>query len=65
MKLTQKQVETHFKNEDFELAYATEAQIDKLCRKLGDDLPRMMWSSAKEEMEYIFESAKREFADYL
>ena len=39
MKLTNKLVEHHYRNENFELMYATETQIDKLCSKLDDDLP--------------------------
>lgn len=61
MKLTQKQVENHFRNEAFELMYASEKQIDKLCSKLNDDLPRMLWSSFKEDMACMLEEAKREF----
>lgn len=62
MKLTQKQVETHYRNEAFELVFATEKQIDKLCKKLGDDAPRMHWDMCKEDMYYMLESARREFA---
>ena len=62
MKLTQKQVETHYLREDFELVYATEKQIDKLCKKLGDDTPRMHWDMVKEDMYYMLESVRREFA---
>ena len=61
MKLTQKQVEENFRNEAFELMFATEAQIDKLCHKLNDDLPRMLWDSFNEDMAYMIAEAKREF----
>ena len=61
MKLTQKQVEQNFRNESFELMFATEAQIDKLCNKLNDDLPRMLWESFKEDMACMIAEAKREF----
>jgi hypothetical protein len=61
MKLTNKQVEHHFRNENFELLYATEAQIDNLCCKLNDDLPRMLWDWFKEEMASMMAEAKREF----
>ena len=62
MKLTQKQVEQNFRNEDFELVYATEAQIDKLCHKLDDDLPRMLWDSFNEDVTYMLAEVKREFS---
>lgn len=61
MKLTQKQVEQNFRNESFELMYATEAQIDKLCNKLNDDLPRMLWDSFNEDMTVMLAEVKREF----
>ena len=61
MKLTQKQVEQNFRTESFELMFATEAQIDKLCNKLDDDLPRMLWASFKEDMACMLAEAKREF----
>ena len=62
MKLTQKQVETHYLREDFELVFATEKQIDKLCKKFGDDAPRMHWDMCEEDMYYMLESVRREFA---
>ena len=62
MKLTQKQVEMHYLNEDFELVFATEKQIDKLCKKLGRDEPWTHWEMCKEDMDYMLESARREFA---
>ena len=61
MKLTQKQVEQNFRNEDFQLVYATEAQIDKLCNKLDDDLPRMLWDSFKEDVASMLAEVKGEF----
>ena len=61
MKLTNKQVEHHFRNENFELLYATEAQIDNLCCMLNDDLPRMLWDWFKEDMASMMAEAKREF----
>ena len=61
MKLTQKQVEQNFRNEAFELVYATEAQIDKLCNKLDDDLPRMLWDSFNEDVTYMLAEVKGEF----
>ena len=61
MKLTQKQVEQNFRNEAFELVYATEAQIDKLCNKLDDDLPRMLWDSFKEDVASMLAEVKGEF----
>ena len=56
MKLTQKQVEMHFRNESFDLVWATESQIDKLCAKWGDDAPRMHWDMVREDMYYMMES---------
>jgi len=61
MKLTNKLVEHHFRNENFELMYATEAQIDKLCSKLDDVLPRMVWNAFKGDMACMMAEAKREF----
>ena len=61
MKLTNKQVEHHYRNENFELMYATEAQIDKLCSKLNDDLPRMLWNSFKDDMEAMMADLREEF----
>ena len=61
MKLTNKQVEHHYRNENFELMYATEAQIDKLCSKLDDDLPRMLWNSFKDDMEAMMADLREEF----
>ena len=61
MKLTNKQVEHHFRNENFELMYATEAQIDKLCSKLDDDLPRMLWNAFKDDMEAMMADLREEF----
>ena len=51
MKLTQKQVEMHYRNENSELLFATEKQIDKLCTELGSDEPRMHWDMCKDDME--------------
>ena len=62
MKLTQKQVEMRYMLEDFELVFATEKQIEKLCKKLGHDGPRMHWDMCKEDMAYMLESVRREFA---
>ena len=61
MKLTNKLVEHHYRNENFELMFATESQIDKLCSKLDDDLPRMLWNAFKEDMSCMMTEAKREF----
>ena len=61
MKLTNKQVEHHYRNENFELMFATEAQIDKLCSKLDDDLPRMLWNSFKDDMEAMMADLREEF----
>ena len=61
MKLTNKQVQHHYTNENFELMYATEAQIDKLCSKLNDDLPRMLWNSFKDDMEAMMADLREEF----
>ncbi len=62
MKLTNKQVEHHYRNEDFELMYATKSQIDKLCSKLDDDLPRILWNAFKDEMHHcMMAEIKREF----
>ena len=61
MKLTNKLVEHHYRNENFELMFATESQIDKLCSKLDDDLPRMLWTTFKEDMSCMMTEAKREF----
>ena len=61
MKLTNKQVEHHYRNENFELMYATEAQIDKLCSKLNDDLPRMLWNAFKDDMEAMMADVRKEF----
>ena len=41
--------------------FATESQIDKLCSKLDDDLPRMLWNTFKEDMSCMMTEAKREF----
>ncbi len=61
MKLTNKLVEHHYRNENFELMYATETQIDKLCSKLDDDLPRMLWNSFKDDMEAMLADLREEF----
>ena len=61
MKLTNKLVEHHYRNENFELMFATEAQIDKLCSKLDDDLPRMLWNSFKDDMEAMMADLREEF----
>ena len=61
MKLTNKLVEHHYRNENFELMYATEAQIDKLCSKLNDDLPRMLWNAFKDDMEAMMADLREEF----
>ena len=61
MKLTNKLVEHHYRNENFELMYATETQIDKLCSKLDDDLPRMLWNSFKDDMEAMMADLREEF----
>ena len=61
MKLTNKLVEHHYRNENFELMFATEAQIDKLCSKLNDDLPRMLWNSFKDDMEAMMADLREEF----
>ncbi len=61
MKLTNKLVEHHYRNENFELMYATEAQIDKLCSKLDDDLPRMLWNAFKDDMEAMMADLREEF----
>jgi len=61
MKLTNKLVEHHYRNENFELMFATEAQIDKLCSKLNDDLPRMLWNSFKDDMEAMLADLREEF----
>ena len=63
MKLTQKQVEMHYRNENYELLFATEKQIDKLCTKLGSDEPRMHWDMCKDDMQELLDSARREFAN--
>ena len=56
MKLTQKEVERHFRNESFDLVFATEAQIDKLCSTWGDDTPRLHWDMVQEDMYYMMKS---------
>ena len=61
MKLTNKLVEHHYRNENFELMFATEAQIDKLCSKLNDDLPRMLWNAFKDDMEAMMADLREEF----
>ena len=60
MKLTNKQVEHHYRNENIELMYASEAQIDKLCSKLDDDLPRMLWNAFKDDMEAMMADLREE-----
>ena len=51
--MTYLEVKAHYINEEMEIALATQKQIDRLCKEVGSDRPRMIYDLYQEELEAL------------
>lgn len=63
MKLTNQQVLQYYREEQFELVFATQEQIDWAVKQLGCDNIQRRWDDYQEEMNCLVEEARIEFQD--
>lgn len=51
--MTYLQVKGHYIDEELEFALATQKQVTRLCKEIGNDHPQMLYDSYKEELDFL------------
>lgn len=60
--LNTEQVRRAYREESADLMHATEEQINQLCDEIGHDEPRLHWDILQDELAFLLEEARHEFA---